>query len=187
MPGQPLTQSPCPLDGPQAHKPSSQRPGALVGEATQGMRGQAPASVLQVPPLAQAQALDSGVPQAQGQCPCAGPEPGEPPGLLPATLQPGISPRLPSLWPATHPPDVSPWLPSLRPATHPPGTVDAASHSACKLGHPGRCQGSLHPRRASGFISGRPRGPSQSSHCSPGSPTPVCPAAIRGDGDEPPS
>lgn len=42
------------------------------------------------------------------------PESYEPPGLLPTTLRPGISPRLPSLWPATHP----------------PGTVDAASHSA---------------------------------------------------------
>ena len=40
-----------------------------MGEATQGMRGQAPASVLRVPPLVQAQALNSGYPGSTGDAP----------------------------------------------------------------------------------------------------------------------
>lgn len=136
----------------------------MGGEATQGRRGQAPASVLRGPPPAQAQALASGVPPFGPQRRPAlaqSPESCEPPGPLPATLRPGISPRPPSPWPATHA----------------PGTVDAASHSTAGWVTQDGAR-FLYPRSGAGLHLRKAPWPLLVLSC-PGSLTPICPSHQR--------
>ena len=97
-----------PHDGPQAHEPSSQRPGALAGgEATRAGGDRRlppccgiPAGSAPGPVLWGSWSTGNGPELAQS------PESCEPPRSPPATLRPGVSPQLPSLQPATCPPGV---------------------------------------------------------------------------------